>query len=254
MPKDKVKSTEAKAPAKKELPPLQKEGGFFVLNHLKWQADNITKKAYIVAKLIRKNMIPGRYSVADFGGHKGELLSELIRTLPEYDFDPIILDKVSGLERDANFKKIEADIIGNPLQDKSVDLIIMRYVLPWDKYENQKLILAEVKRVCKDVAIIQHQGASNDNPKLLQDASRKLWGGSIPKLRRDYGFFTESNQIEKWMSELGMNFEKVEEKYIETLSEMFIEKFALNNEESCLTKEILKGCDGINITTWIIKR
>jgi hypothetical protein len=45
-----VKSTEAKAPAKKELPPLQKEGGFFVLNHLKWQADNITKKAYIVAK------------------------------------------------------------------------------------------------------------------------------------------------------------------------------------------------------------
>jgi hypothetical protein len=48
--------------------------------------------APLFAKLIRKNMIPGRYSVADFGGHKGELLSELIRTLPEYDFDPIILE------------------------------------------------------------------------------------------------------------------------------------------------------------------
>ncbi|HRG73583.1 MAG TPA: hypothetical protein PLX69_03400 [Leptospiraceae bacterium] len=45
-----AKSTEAKAPAKKELPPLPKEGGFFVLNNVKWQADNITKKAYIVAK------------------------------------------------------------------------------------------------------------------------------------------------------------------------------------------------------------
>ena len=208
----------------------------------------------LFAKLIRKNMLPGRYSVADFGGHKGELLSELIQALPEYDLDPIILDKVSGLEKGANFKKIEADIIGNPLPDKSVDIIIMRYVLPWDRYENQKLILNEVKRVCKNIAIIQHQGAPNDNPKPLQDASKKLWGGSIPKLRRDYGLFTESNQIEKWMSELGMNLEKVEERYIETLSEMFIEKFALNNEESRLTKEILKGCDGINITTWVVKK
>jgi hypothetical protein len=38
------------APAKKELPPLQKEGGFLVLNGVKWQADNITKKSYIIAK------------------------------------------------------------------------------------------------------------------------------------------------------------------------------------------------------------
>ncbi|MBP7280276.1 MAG: DUF1566 domain-containing protein [Leptospiraceae bacterium] len=35
---------------KKELPPLQKEGGFLVLHGVKWQAENITKKAYIVAK------------------------------------------------------------------------------------------------------------------------------------------------------------------------------------------------------------
>ena len=38
------------APVKKELPPLQKDGGFFVLNNLKWQADNITKKSYLVGK------------------------------------------------------------------------------------------------------------------------------------------------------------------------------------------------------------
>ena len=51
-----TKTTEAKsipkteAPAKKELPPLQKEGGFLVLKGVKWQADNVTKKAYIIAK------------------------------------------------------------------------------------------------------------------------------------------------------------------------------------------------------------
>ncbi len=41
---------EKPTPVKKELPPLQKEGGFLVLNGLKWQADNVTKKAYIIAK------------------------------------------------------------------------------------------------------------------------------------------------------------------------------------------------------------
>lgn len=57
-----TKSTEAKstakteppakkeAPPKKELPPLRKDGGFLVLNGVKWQADNVTKKAYIIAK------------------------------------------------------------------------------------------------------------------------------------------------------------------------------------------------------------
>ncbi|MFA6601666.1 MAG: class I SAM-dependent methyltransferase [Candidatus Paceibacterota bacterium] len=207
----------------------------------------------LYAGLIRKNLKPGRYSVADFGGHKGELLSEFISALPEYQFEPIILDKVEGLETSLNFKKIVGDIIGNSLPNKSVDIVIMRYVLPWDAYENQKLILNEVKRVCKNLAIIQHQGAPSDNPKPLQEATKVLWGGTIPTLKRDHGFFTESSQVEKWMVELGMNFEKVEEKYIETLSEMFIEKFKLNESEADQTKKILNGCDGITITTWVVR-
>ncbi|MBK8395107.1 MAG: DUF1566 domain-containing protein [Leptospiraceae bacterium] len=42
--------TKAEPAPKKELPPLQKDGGFLVLNGVKWQAENITKKAYIVGK------------------------------------------------------------------------------------------------------------------------------------------------------------------------------------------------------------
>ena len=207
----------------------------------------------LFTKLIRKNVKPGKYSLADLGGHKGELLSELISALPEYDFQSVIIDKVSGLEPGIKIEKINHDIIGNPLPDKSTDLVIMRYVLPWDAYENQKLILNEVKRVCRNMAIIQHQGAPSDNPKPLQEASKVLWSGAVPTLKRDYGFFTESSQIEKWMNELGMNFEKIEERYVETLSEMFIEKFSLSAEEAEMTKKILDGCDGITITTWVIK-
>jgi hypothetical protein len=207
----------------------------------------------LYAGIIRKNLSPGKYSVADYGGHKGELLSELVSTLPEYDFQPIIVDKVNGLEPGLNFKKIVGDIIGNSLPDKSIDLVIMRYVLPWDAFDNQKLILNEVKRVCKEFAIIQHQGAPSDNPTPLQNASKKLWSGVILTLKRDYGFFTESSQIEKWMQELGMNYDKVEERYVTTLSEMFIEKFNLSQVDADMTKNILNGCDGITITTWIIR-
>jgi hypothetical protein len=53
---DSAKKVEAKtassepAPKKKELPPLQKDGGFMVLDGVKWQADNIQKKSYMLAK------------------------------------------------------------------------------------------------------------------------------------------------------------------------------------------------------------
>ncbi len=60
--KDSVKTVETKTPAKdaastsqpaapkKELPPLQKDGGFMVLGAVKWQAENIQKKSYMLAK------------------------------------------------------------------------------------------------------------------------------------------------------------------------------------------------------------
>jgi hypothetical protein len=50
------KATEGKATSKlethvnKELPPLQKEGGFLLLKGVKWQADNITQKSYVTGK------------------------------------------------------------------------------------------------------------------------------------------------------------------------------------------------------------
>ncbi len=206
----------------------------------------------LFAQIIRNNLKPSKYTLVDFGGHKGELVSELLSALPEYEFDSTIIDKGEGMEAGVNAKKIVGDIINNSLPDKSADLVLLRYVLPWDAYENQKLILNEVKRVCKTIAIIQHQGAPSDNPKPLQEASLRLWSGLVPTLKRDHGYFTEATKIEKWMQELGMNFEKVEEKYVETLSEMFTEKFHLNAQEAAATKDILKGCDGISITTWII--
>ncbi len=209
--------------------------------------------ASLFAKLIRNNLKAGKYTLVDLGGHKGEVLGDMLPLLPEYEFDAVVIDKVQGMDEGVKARKIVGDIINNEIPDKSVDVVLMRYVLPWDSYDNQKLIIKEVQRICRGFAIIQHQGAMSKDPKPLQNASLKLWSGRVEALKRDFGFFTEAKQVEAWMTELSINFEKLDQKYIETLSEMFIEKFNLNDTDAQTTKDILSGCDGIEITTWLLK-
>lgn len=43
-------TTKTETTVVKEIPPLQKEGGFYVLKGVKWQAENVTKKTYISGK------------------------------------------------------------------------------------------------------------------------------------------------------------------------------------------------------------
>lgn len=206
----------------------------------------------LFSKIIRDNLEPGTYSLVDLGGHKGEFLSELSRDLSEYNFQSIIVDKIDGLDPHIVAKKIVANIINAPLPDKSADVVILRYVLPWDSFDNQKLILTEVKRLCKKICIIQHQGADSTDPVPMQQAALKIFEGNPPRLRRENGFFTESKQVEKWMSELQMPYKRIQERKIETLSETFVEKFELNDEEANAVRGVLRGCDYIMQTTWVI--
>ena len=129
----------------------------------------------------------------------------------------------------------------------------MRYVLAWNSLEDQRNILKEIARICNGIAIIQHQGADSADPSPLQKASTQIFSGEIPVLKRSHGYFTESKQIEKWMDELGLSYEKIQEKKVETLSETFIEKFKLEENDSVLLKQTLSGCDYINQSTYVVK-
>jgi ubiquinone/menaquinone biosynthesis C-methylase UbiE len=211
-----------------------------------------SESAPLFAKIIKENLEPGTYSLVDLGGHKGEFLSELSKSLPEYNFESIIVDKMDGLDQNVSAQKIVGDIINAPLLDKSADIVILRYVLPWDSFENQKLILNEVKRLCKKLCIIQHQGADSADPIPMQQAALKLFAGNPPRLKRENGFFTESKQVEKWMDELHMPYKKVQERKVETLSEIFLEKFELNEQAASIVKNVLSGCDYIMQTTWVL--
>lgn len=211
------------------------------------------ESADLFAGVIRKNFQPGQYSLADLGGHKGEFLNELLTKLPEYKFKSIIIDQESGLIPELKADKIVGNIKNTALPDKSIDLVILRYVLAWDTLEDQKLILAEIARICKGITIIQHQGADSSNPEPLQKALARLFSGEIPDLKREEGFFTESKQIENWLNELGVNYEKIQERKIEPVSDLFIDKFGLIVSEQDWVKNVFSNCDYTNQSTFVLK-
>lgn len=211
------------------------------------------ESAKTFAKIIRDNLEVGNYTLLDMGGHKGEFLKEMLNEVSEYKFSSTVIDIVDGIDLNLNATKIVGDIGNTNFPDKSFDLIIIRYVLAWNRLENQKLILKEISRLCKGICIIQHQGADSDNPSSLQEASAKIFLGEvISRMKRDEGFFTESKTLESWMKELHINYAKISERKIETLSETFIEKFNLSQTESELLIKALDGCDYINQSTFLL--
>jgi SAM-dependent methyltransferase len=205
------------------------------------------ESADLFAEAIRKCLKPGKYTLTDLGGHRGEFLSEIIAKVPEYQFDSIIIDSDTGACQE--FKKIIADISNTGIVDESIDVVIVRYVLAWNSLEKQRQILNEIKRICRGICIIQHQGTEENNSLLFQ----KDFGYVIPKMRRSDGVFTDPKQLELWMKEFEINFEKIQDRRIDGLSEIAIEKYALDDKESFKIRKLLDGRDYIIQTSWILK-
>ena len=129
----------------------------------------------------------------------------------------------------------------------------MRYVLQWNYPENQKKILKEVSRTINEFALIEHVGADNENPKEWRKRHDKLYDGiMIPKLKRGEHYFSTSEEIERWMNEESISFERINEKVIKNAESVFAERFNLNDEEGFKVKEIIKDKNFFIKTTWII--
>ena len=147
------------------------------------------------SELIKNKLTPGNYEVADVGSFKGELLNNLIDKLPEYHFDVVAIDRDrQALADNKNTNnKLVANLDRIPLQDKSVDIAIARYVLVWNKVDKQKEIIKEIARVIKEFAIIQHSGSDEEYPDEWRKRISILFNGKeIPKLKRETHFFSSS--------------------------------------------------------------
>ncbi|MEI8339102.1 MAG: methyltransferase domain-containing protein [bacterium] len=211
------------------------------------------ESAQFLTNKLKEKLNPGEYTLADLGSHKGAFLTDFISLLPDYNFITTAID-VNGddLKDNQAMKKIISNLKNIPVSDKAFDVVIARYSIAWNTFEDQNKILTEIKRITKKIAIIQHQGADSDNPIPLQTASEKLFSGIIPKLKRNEFFFSTPKHIEGFMQELDLNFEKIQDRKVEGLSGVLAERFKLTDVEALETKKILEGSDYITQSAWII--
>ncbi len=213
------------------------------------------ESAPLFANVIKKYIpVDGEYSLADLGSHKGKFLRELLDSLPGYTFHSIAVDVNDDdlLENSAEVK-IHSDLMRMDIPDKSVDVVVCRYVLAWNNLKSQSDIISEIKRVGRKIAIIQHQGAVSDNPNPLQIASEELFGGIVPALKRSEFFFSTPRQIEHILEEQGIEFERVQDRKVSGLSELLVEKYELPGADAENVKRILRDTDYVNQTTWVLK-
>lgn len=116
----------------------------------------------IFARQIRENLPSGGYSLVDLGSHKGDFISELKSCVNEYNFSVIAVDvNEDDLSANPSDRKIVSDLRRIDIEDKSVDVSVMRYALAWNTLEKQREVLSEVKRITKKLAVVQHQGADS---------------------------------------------------------------------------------------------
>ena len=212
------------------------------------------ESAPIFAQAIRSNLKAGEYVLADLGSSKGEFLEDFLSLLPEYTFNTIAVDvNVRDLEVNIAHEKVLSNISQLALANKSIDVTLARYALAWNDLETQKEILKEIKRTTKHLAIIQHQGANSVHAEGLQARSRQLFGGIVPQLQRDKFFFSTPEQLEHFMKELDISFERIQERDVPGLSNLFIEKYNLSEVDAHNTQAILSGADYVTQAAWILK-
>jgi len=208
----------------------------------------------LFSNVIKSKLVPGSYNLADLGSHRGEFLNDLTSLLPEYNFKTIAVDvNEDDLVLNIATEKVISDLTKILISDKSVEVTIARYALAWNNLENQKKILDEIKRITSKIAVIQHQGANPEIPEGLQNSSKLLFGGVIPQLKRENFFFSNPRELEKYMKDIGLNYEILQDRNVPGLSDIFIEKYKLSPEESKKVKDILDGNDYVRQTTWILK-
>lgn len=217
------------------------------------------ESAPFFAELIKNNLSEREepYSLLDIGTSRGEFLKEIIDRLPGYHFNTFGTDiNEKALQEN---KTVENKIISNlaslPFEDNSMDVGTMRYILSWNTPEQQAQILKEVNRVMKRFTIVQHGGAPRENADAWRDrVSDFLGGNEIPKVKRTGYYFASVDEIEEWMTECGINFEKVNERLVQNMSDIFIERHNLPEEEGRKAKEILANQDYIIQATWLLKK
>ncbi len=209
----------------------------------------------IFTEQIRSRLIPERtYTLADVGSYQGELLTNLTDALPEYTFRTIALDN----NREAlTHNKADQIIVSQgealPFDDQSIDVVIARYMLQWNDAENQKRILHEMARSMRKLGLIEHVGGDNDDPDIWRQHINRLFSDThLPQLNRSGHFFSSAAEVEKWMDELGIHYKRIDYQYINNGTDVYVERYGLNDEESLIAKTVMGEKNYFYKTDWVL--
>jgi len=222
-----------------------------------FQATNevYNESANLFADVIKNHLSPeGVAMLADIGSYQGEFLTDVLDKLPEYAFDTIAVEmNENALSYNSANQRVLAGAEKLPFENNSIDIILCRNVLQWNSMEKQKEIVRELARVVHKIAIVQHAGADDISPEEWRNAMDKVFDAKeISQVQRSGRFFSSAKELEDWMHDEKIQFKKVQEKTIENLSDIFIEKYNLPENEALMMKNILGDKDYIQQTTWII--
>jgi ubiquinone/menaquinone biosynthesis C-methylase UbiE len=215
------------------------------------------ESAEFFAREIKKRLPPSSepYVLADIGAFKGELLGEILHLLPEYTFNTIGVDiNTDALDQNTvASSKVVCDATNLSLKNKSVDVVIMRYVLQWNNPADQVKILKEVARVIRKFAIIECTGPDDLHAELWRkNIDNLLNGEKVSKMKRNNYYFASESEIQDWLSKLDITHEKLRSRVIPDLSGVYIERYSLDNQEAEMAKELLRGTDYSNQSDWIL--
>lgn len=206
----------------------------------------------LFSSIIKERLSPGVYRVADFGSSKGEMVSEIKKILSDYSFETYSIDS-NGEDLEKNTlsdHKVVSDISDENFEIQKFDICIMRYVLQWNSLQKQKRILKNFTDSIGKFGVIQHSGADVLCEDEWRDKVSGLFKGEIQQLKRDNMYFSSSREIEQILN--NSNYIKVDEKRIDNLSDVYIEKYNLEESEANKVKSILSGKDYVIRTTWIV--
>lgn len=213
------------------------------------------ESADLFAGIIKKYVQPEEKCIlVDVGSYQGEFLGDVLSKLPEYTFSTVAIEmNENALANNTADNKIVAGAEKLPIKDTFVGIVLCRYVLQWNDAEKQKEIIKEIARSVNKIAIIQHAGADDVNPDEWRGRMADIFDGEeIPQLKRGGMLFSSVQELEQWMVDDGIKFERVQERVIQNLSDVFIEKYNLPENEVKLMKNILGDKDHIHQVTWVI--
>lgn len=215
------------------------------------------ESAGLFSNLIKSKLIDTKkeYTLLDIGSSKGELLADILELLPEYNFKITITDTNPDavLQNCIDGEKIVADAESLPFNDKSFDLVIVRYVLQFNLRENQKSIIGEISRVTKGFAIVQHGGADSFDPESWREIVSKIFiDDGLPQIKRSGMYWSTVEEIENCMDNENIKYERILSKKIQGLSQPFIERYSLSSEQASKLRVMLGDKDFLTQTTWII--